>query len=128
MGFPSPATDFLEQGISFDRELIPVPSATYFLRYDSTSWREGIKRGALLLVDTSLTPCSGSLVMCHIDEKIRALRFRLHPEPHLEELDKPEKFYPLASEDYEERVVVKGVIRYIINDAMTGEFDDLPVI
>lgn len=126
--FPSPAADFHEDAISLDRELIRKPAATFFVRYTATSWREGIKKGALLVMDTSLTPVDGSLVICHLNDQIRLLRLRLFPRPHLEELDRPDNKVFITDDDCEERVVVKGVITFIINDARTGEFDDCPVM
>lgn len=128
MGFPSPAADYMDEKISLDHELIRVPSATYFLRAATESRREAIKKGALLILDTSATPVDGSLVMCHLDEKLRMLRLRLYPRPRLEELDRPEITYAMTDEDYDGRLVFKGVITYIINDARTGEFDDNPVM
>ncbi|HHL8025171.1 S24 family peptidase [Escherichia coli] len=126
--FSSPAEDYLEGRISLDAELIRHPAATYFIRYTAMSWREGIKHNALLVIDTSLTPCDGSLVMCHVDGRLRVLRLRLLPRPHLEGLDRPQNKIPITDDDYSERLVVKGVITYIINDARSGEFDDCPVM
>jgi DNA polymerase V len=42
--FPSPAADYHEDAISLDREFVKKPSATFFVRYNATSWREGIKK------------------------------------------------------------------------------------
>ncbi|HFT7227197.1 TPA: LexA family transcriptional regulator, partial [Enterobacter chengduensis] len=36
MGFPSPATDYVEERISLDKRLITHPSATYFMRAGNT--------------------------------------------------------------------------------------------
>ena len=126
--FQSPADDYRDDAISLDKEIIRKPSATFFLRFTETSWREGIKKGALLVMDTSLTPVDGSLVICHLNEQIRLLRLRLFPRPNLEELDRPDNKVFITDDDCEERVVVKGVITFIINDARTGEFDDCPVM
>ncbi|WP_223883559.1 S24 family peptidase [Phytobacter ursingii] len=126
--FPSPAADYHEDAISLDRELIRKPAATFFVRYTGTSWREGIKKGALLVMDTSLRPVDGSLVICHLHEQLRLLRLRLLPRVHLEELDNADNKTYITDDDCEERVVVKGVITYIINDARTGEFDDCLVM
>mgnify|MGYP000588382727 CR=1 FL=1 len=57
MGFPSPATDYVEQRISLDERIITRPAATYFMRAGATHYREGILNGALLaqgLVDELL--------------------------------------------------------------------------
>lgn len=99
-----------------------MTSATYFLRACSKSSREAIKKGALLIVDISTTPIDWSIVVCHMDERIRMLRLRLYPRPRLEELDYPEVTYQMTDEDYDGRLVFNGAITYIINDARTGEF------
>lgn len=67
MGFPSPAADYVEARISLDQQLISQPAATYFMRASRSHFREGIIQGALLVVDASLSPCDGSLLICAID-------------------------------------------------------------
>ncbi|WP_342325007.1 hypothetical protein AAEY27_09835 [Kosakonia sp. BYX6] len=52
----------------------------------------------------------------------------MYPRPGLEELDRPEVSYAMTHDDYEGRLVFKGVITYIINDARSGESDDNPVM
>lgn len=59
MGFPSPAADYAESRISLDQQIIRHPSATYFMRAADSHHREGILQGALLVVDSSLTPVDG---------------------------------------------------------------------
>lgn len=54
MGFPSPAADFAEQRISLDERIVSRPAATYFMRAGATHYREGILKGAMLVVDASL--------------------------------------------------------------------------
>lgn len=126
MGFPSPAGDFEESRISLDNRLITRPYATYFLRAAETHIREGIISGALLVVDSSLTPCDGSLLICTIDGELRIKRYRMHPVPHLINLQSGMR-EELPGNYYDESPVF-GVITYIINDARLGEFDDCPVI
>lgn len=85
--------------------------------------------GALLVVDSSLTPCDGSLLVCNIDNELRIKRYRLHPKPHLVNLESGKREdIPSTSGDYNVTSPVFGVITYIINDARSGEFDDCPVI
>lgn len=62
MGFPSPAQDYVEERISLDKRLIAHPSATYMMIAGSTYLRAGIIKGAMLIVDSSLTPKDGSLL------------------------------------------------------------------
>jgi DNA polymerase V len=71
MGFPSPAKDFEEHRISLDEKFIHHPSATYFMRAGSTYYQAGIIQGALLVIDASLSPCDGSLLVCAMEENLR---------------------------------------------------------
>ncbi|MEB7555209.1 LexA family transcriptional regulator [Kluyvera cryocrescens] len=130
MGFPSPAADFAEQRISLDDRLISKPSATYFMRAANSHFREGVLQGALLVVDSSLSPCDGSLLVCAIEGEFRIKRYRLHPIPHLINLDNGHREeLPIDEDDgHSSTRAVFGVITYIINDARSGEFDDCPVM
>ncbi|XUA20730.1 S24 family peptidase [Citrobacter sp. OP27] len=129
MGFPSPAADYTETRISLDERFITHPSATYFMRASATHFREGIMSGALLVVDSSLRPCDGSLLICSIDNELRIKRYRTHPSPHFVNLENGmREEIPGHQEAYNEDSAVFGVITYIINDARSGEFDDVPVM
>ena len=129
MGFPSPAADYVERHISLDEKFIEHPSATYFMRAGQTYWREGIMNGALLVVDSSLIPCDGSLLICRLDGGLKIKRFRVHPRPHLVNLENGKREeIPDSTGDYNVTSPVFGVITYIINDARSGEFDSCPVI
>lgn len=85
--------------------------------------------GALLLIDSALKPCDGSLLVCAIEGEFRIKRYRKHPQPHLENMSNGRKErLPLDDESGEGSKGVFGVIKYIINDARSGEFDDCPVM
>ncbi len=67
-GFPSPAADYRETGISLDRALIDHPEATFFFRVAGADLEEtGIFDGDLLVVDRSLRPGPGHLVVAVSD-------------------------------------------------------------
>ncbi|MGZ0504907.1 HumD family translesion DNA polymerase [Citrobacter freundii] len=129
MGFPSPAADYVETRISLDQQLISQPAATYFMRASRSHFREGIIQGALLVVDASLSPCDGSLLVCTDSGEFRIKRYRTHPRPHLENLENGKReSLPDKDEVSDTSRPVFGVITYIINDARSGEFDDCPVM
>ncbi|MGV3739453.1 HumD family translesion DNA polymerase [Citrobacter freundii] len=129
MGFPSPAADYVETRISLDQQLISQPAATYFMRASRSHFREGIIQGALLVVDASLSPCDGSLLICAIDGEFRIKRYRTHPQPHLVNLDNGRReALPVDDGGYSCAPDIFGVITYIINDARNAEFDDCPVM
>ncbi|HHD7491176.1 TPA: S24 family peptidase [Klebsiella oxytoca] len=127
MGFPSPAADYVEKQLSLDEKFIKHPAATYFMRAANTCYRAGILQGALLIIDASLNPYDGSLLVCALDGEFRVKRYRMAPKPHLEDLTSGRK-ESLPSQEDNCPPAVFGVITYIINDARSGEFDDCPVM
>ncbi|MFN9959866.1 MAG: LexA family protein, partial [bacterium] len=63
-GFPSPAEDYEEGRIDLNRELIPSPLSTFFMRVQGGAMQgDGIFDGDLLVIDRSLTPQAGSVVV-----------------------------------------------------------------
>ncbi|MEZ4108677.1 S24 family peptidase [Salmonella enterica] len=130
MGFPSPAADFAKSRISLDAQFIKRPTATYFMRAACSHLREGILQGAMLVVDSSLPPLDGSLLICAVEGEFRVKRYRKHPRPHLEDLESGRRESLPDDDDssYSGSQAIFGVITYIINDARSGEFDDCPVI
>jgi len=66
-GFPSPADDYIERHLSLDELLIKHPSATYLVRAEGDSMiGSGIFNQDILLVDRSLTPRHGDIVVAAI--------------------------------------------------------------
>ncbi|ASK00127.1 S24 family peptidase [Citrobacter freundii] len=126
MGFVSPAQDYVEDRLSLDRKLINKPAATFFMRAGATYLRDGIIQGALLIVDRSLKACDGSLLICSVNGELCIKRYRIHPHPHLINLENGKR-EGLSDHDTDSSPVF-GVITYVINDARLGEFDDCPVM
>ncbi|WP_196010613.1 S24 family peptidase [Citrobacter amalonaticus] len=129
MAFPSPAKDYVEQRLSLDEHLIAHPSSTYFMRAEQTYWHYGIMQGALLVVDSSLTPFDGSLLVCSVDNEFMVKRYKRHPKPHLINLENGSaEEIPKQTSLFDDEAHMFGVITYIVNDARSGEFDDCPVM
>ena len=126
MGFPSPAADYMTDRISFDHLFELSNPGVFVMEHSVASVREGLKAGARLVVEMGARPCDGSLVVCIIEGKWKVKRLRLCPSPFLEHLDRLNETIPLN--DDAEPVEIKGVVKYVINDARTGEFDDVPVM
>ena len=88
----------------------------------------GIMKGAMLIVDSSLTPKDGSLLVCAVDGEFRIMRYRTHPQPYLENPENGRReSLPQNDEVSDTSRPVFGVITYSINDTRSGEFDDCPV-
>lgn len=67
-GFPSPADDYVETGIDLNEQLIARPSSTFFLRVSGDSMiGAGIHHGDLLIVDRSVEPRHGRVVVAVVE-------------------------------------------------------------
>jgi DNA polymerase V len=67
-GFPSPAEDHLDGKLDLNRHYIKNPAATFFVRVAGDSMMgAGIHNGDLLIVDRSLEPLSGCVVIAVIN-------------------------------------------------------------
>lgn len=76
-GFPSPADDYIEDRIDLNRELIRNPSSTFFGRVNGDSMiNAGIGDGDLIVIDKSIEPKDGSIVVCVIDGEFTVKRFQ----------------------------------------------------
>ena len=70
-GFPSPARDFTEGTIDLNEELIPRPNSTFIVRARGDSMTgSGIYPGDLLIVDRSLSPRNGSIIIAVLDGEL----------------------------------------------------------
>ncbi len=66
-GFPSPAQDYTES-IDLNKELVPHPATTFYARAIGDSMIDkGIGDGDLLVIDKSLTPQEGNIVVAYVD-------------------------------------------------------------
>ncbi len=80
-GFPSPAQDYVENGIDLNRELVKNPSSTFFGRARGTSMEgAGIFDGDLLIIDKSLEPYEGAVAVCFIDGEFTLKRIHFERE------------------------------------------------
>ncbi len=78
-GFPSPAADYIEEQLNLYEFLIKNPPATFFMRTSGNSMQEaGIQSGDILIVDRSVKPADGTIVVINIDGEfiVRRLLFQ----------------------------------------------------
>ena len=70
-GFPSPATDYIEDDIDLNSHLITNAPATFIIRVQGKSMTNvGIYDGDLLIVDKSLKPKNFSTVIANVNEEL----------------------------------------------------------
>ena len=70
-GFPSPATDYVEDDIDLNNHLIKNIPSTFLIRVQGKSMENvGIHDGDLLVVDRSLDPKNFSTVIANVNEEL----------------------------------------------------------
>ena len=80
-GFPSPAEQYLEPPLDLNELLVKRPAATYFVRVEGDSMIDaGINSGDLLIVDRSLTPVDGDIIIAAVDGEFTVKRLRIEVE------------------------------------------------
>ncbi len=75
-GFPSPATDYVEDDIDLNAHLIKNIPSTFLIRVQGKSMMSiGIHDGDLLVVDKSLSPKNFSTVIANVNEELVVKNF-----------------------------------------------------
>lgn len=84
-GFPSPADEYLEGKLDLNQHLVPRPLATFFVRVSGNSMTDaGIHEGDLLIVDRSLEPRDGKVVIAVINGELLVKRLKYQgKQPYL---------------------------------------------
>jgi DNA polymerase V len=113
-GFPSPATDYMEEGLDLNTFLVRHKAATFAFAVKGNSMRDaGIVDGDKVLVDRSVEPKHGQIVVAVVNGDYTIKRLHLvegRVELHAENPEfLPRKFQ--EGEQLEVWGVVVGVIR-----------------
>ena len=67
-GFPSPAQDYIDKSLDFNRELIEHPSATFYAKVVGCSMIEaGISEGDIVVIDRAVDPEQDDIVVVFLD-------------------------------------------------------------
>lgn len=112
-GFGAAADDYMERGVDLNEQLIRNKPATYFMRVSGNSMiNASIHDGDIVIVDRSIKPVSGKIVIAVVDGEmlIRRLektmnRVRLIPETP--------KLSPIEVNEFSD-LVIWGVVTYTI--------------
>ncbi len=78
-GFPSPADDHLERNLDLNSHLVKHPAATFFVRVNGDSMVDaGINDNDILIIDRSLKPSHGKIVIAVVDGHMTVKRLYKH--------------------------------------------------
>ena len=114
-GFPSPATDYIEEDVDLNIHLIKNVPATFVIRVQGKSMTDvGIYDGDLLVVDRSLKPKNFSTVIANVhDELVVKSFFKSGDKKFLTSGSKNIKDKIIINNDSE--VFIWGVVTYVIH-------------
>ena len=114
-GFPSPATDYVEDDIDLNTHLIKNIPSTFLIRVQGKSMNDiGIYDGDLLVVDRSLNPKNFSTVIANVNEELVVKSFVK---------EKNQSFLTSRSKDLKDKInltenheiFIWGVVTYVIH-------------
>ena len=114
-GFPSPATDYIEDDLDLNTHLISNAPATFIIRVQGKSMRDvGIYDGDLLIVDKSINPKNFSTVIANVNEELVVKTFI--KEKEISYLTSGSKnINDKINLDEDQEVVIWGVVTYVIH-------------
>jgi DNA polymerase V len=113
-GFPSPAADYEEGKLDLNKHLIKNPPATFIVRAAGDSMEgAGIHNGDLLIVDRSIEPKSGHVIIAVLDGQLTVKRLRIYRGKY--SLEPENKLYPVQKITKEMEFEVWGVVTNVIH-------------
>ena len=114
-GFPSPATDYIEEDVDLNVHLIKNVPATFIIRVQGKSMTDvGIYDGDLLVVDRSLEPKNFSTVVANVHDELVVKNFIK---------SKDQNFLSSGSNKIQDKIIINedsdvfiwGVVTYVIH-------------
>lgn len=114
-GFPSPADNFLEEPLNLHEFVVKNPTSTFFIRVIGDSMQDaGILSGDILVVDRSLTPKEGKVVVAVIDGEFTVKKIHFTPQGKII-LMPANPSYPALKVHEGSDFQVWGVVSYVIH-------------
>lgn len=111
-GFPSPAQDYVEQTLDLNELCIKRPAATFFVRVDGDSMIDaGIFSNDILIVDRSVKPAHGDVVVAQVNGEFTVKELCLRPKLML--VPRNKSFKPISFADDSE-LQIFGVVTNVL--------------
>lgn len=96
-GVPEMADDYIEGLVNLNSLLIPNPGKTFFVRATGDSMiNVGIHSNDTMIVDRSLTPRNGSIIIAALNGELTVKRLQKEPDGRVFLLPENEQFSPIA--------------------------------
>lgn len=114
-GFPSPATDFMENNIDLNKELCKNPLATFYIKVKGNSMiNAGINDKDILIVDRSLEPQNNKIAVCFIDGEFTVKRIKIE-KTHIYLMPENKNYEPIMV-THENELIIWGIVIYVIKN------------
>jgi DNA polymerase V len=112
-GFGAAADDFMERGIDLNEQLIRNKPATFFMRVSGNSMiNASIHDGDIVIVDRSIKPQNGKIVIAVIDGEMLIRRYE-RTMNRLRLIPETPKLSPIEVNEFS-NLVIWGVVTYVI--------------
>jgi DNA polymerase V len=113
-GFPSPADDYVEKTLDLNELLVQKPAATFFARAQGLSMiGAGIHPNDILVIDRSIEPVSGKVVICALNGELTVKRLERGNNTWKLKAENPDYSDITVFEDLE--LVIWGVVTNVIH-------------
>lgn len=113
-GFPSPADDYAERSLDLNDLMVKHPAATFFVKVEGESMCEAsIHSGDILVVDRSIEPANGQIVVAILNGEFTVKRLRITPEGVA--LVPENAHFPTIPVSPDADFQVWGVVTYVIH-------------
>lgn len=114
-GFPSLAQDYTTDAIDLNKELVRHPSSTFYARCVGDSMKDsGIDDGDLLIIDKSLEPGEGDIVVAYIDGEFTLKRIHIDTTHNFLMLMPSNPNYQPIKVTEENHFIIWGIVTYNI--------------
>jgi len=113
-GFPSPADDYVEKTLDLNELLIQKPAATFFVRAEGESMLgAGIHPNDILVVDRSIEPIVGKIVICALNGELTVKRLKSIGKEIVLAAENPSYSDIIVQEDID--IMIWGVVTNVIH-------------
>ncbi len=114
-GFGAAADDYMERGIDLNEQLVKNKPATFFMRVRGSSMIDaGISDGDIVIVDRSLTPKNGKIIIAVVDGEMLIRQYE-KTFNKLRLVPATSKLSPLEVNEFQD-FKVWGVVVYVIRE------------
>jgi len=114
-GFPSPATDYIEEDVDLNIHLIKNVPATFIIRVQGKSMTDvGIYDGDLLVVDKSLKPKNFSTVVANVHDELVVKNFVKEKDEQFL-TSGPKKIEDKITINNDSEIFIWGVVTYVVH-------------